>query len=78
MRNEVIEFCRVHALSFRDLTPYQARLQKRKNKIAYIVCDIYWTNRRFHIIKHTAPEMVQQRGDIKDIQIFLESVFSNQ
>lgn len=78
MKDEVTEFCRANQIRMKDFTRYQTRLTLRRHTANIVSVDIYWTNRRFHIITHPSPDMVQKRGDITDVNIFLESIFSNQ
>lgn len=73
MKEKIISWCRQQNIKVAQLTPYQTRLSITN----IIVTDVYWRNRRFHIIRHPITEMVQVRGDIGDEIIFLESVFSN-
>lgn len=69
-KKEITDWCSQQNVSMQDLTPYQCRLSK-----GVIVCDVYWKRMRYHLIKHTEESMIQQRGEITDGSIFLESVF---
>lgn len=71
MREKLEIWCNENNIIIRELTPYQLRLTKDK-----IVCDIYPVNKRYHIINHVEPEMIQQRGGIETLNEFLEAVFN--
>lgn len=79
MKEKIETWCVANFIEFIELTKYQYRLVKliKKGDIVYsICCDIYLVHKRYHIIRHTEKEMVQTRGDIKELEIFLESVFN--
>lgn len=72
MKEQVILWCDEEDVVFTNLTPYQSRLIK-----GLVVCDIYWKRMRYHLIRHTEGDMIQKRGNVGEVDLFLESVFSN-
>ncbi len=59
MKEKVKRWCNRNGIAHQDLTAYQTRLSKTN----VIVCDIFWVNMRYHVIKHPLAEAVQKRGE---------------